>query len=209
MLLDVFESDLKKLAAGFGANLKEERIEAYWDHLQHIPSDDWVRIMSFAIRKCERFPSIKFFLECYEETRSESPDKEDPGAGDRDCPDCHGEGRLYIKRTYPDMIMNNGEPMIYEMMARCGTCCRHRGNKKIPAVDRARLEANPNVIEVEPNLNEQLKEPAKKLVTEDDFDFLKPFDVEDDEERRFKEEERLAILAGQAEDLKSRASEEQ
>lgn len=150
------------------------------------------------VRRGDRFPTIKKLLETYDEIRDDLA-KGNSGAGDPDCPDCYGEGRLYILRTYPDMKDATGKLVPYELMCRCGRCSRDRGNRKIPASDRGRIEQNPNVIKI---LNEKPSEkPLPKMaVTEKDLS-IEFGSMVDDEELRFKEAERKAILEEQRRSL--------
>jgi hypothetical protein len=197
MLTDDFEEGLKDLSLAFGIALKPGRIEVYQKMLKHIPLDGWTILVKQHIRRGDRFPTIKQLLESWDEIREDRVEG-DSGAGDPDCPDCYGEGRLYFMRTYEDMRDAHGDLIPYETMGRCARCSMNRGNRRIGAIWRGKLEDNPNVIKI---LNEAPAEKPvpKKMLTEKEL--AVEFGEIDEEELRFREAERRAILEEQRRSL--------
>ena len=190
MLKEDFWETLNELGDAFGLNLKEARIAVYWSVLKDIPSGDWTKAVQGLLRNADRFPTIKQILAAYADVRDDL-NREDSGLGDPECKDCYGEGRIYFIRTFPDMKDLDGNLIPYEWMGRCAACASDRGNMKIAAVWRGRLEQNPNVIRI---LNQK---PADKplprvMVSEKDLDV--EFGVIDEAEEKYRREERLAIL---------------
>jgi hypothetical protein len=192
MLKEDFWQSLTEIGDSFGITLKEPRIESYWKYLKHIPSAEWPATVNAVNKYGDRFPTIRKILEVYHDVRSDrSAMQGDSGAGDPDCPDCYGEGRIYFMRTYEDMRDAHGDLIPYETMGRCARCSMNRGNRRIGAIWLGKLEDNPNVIKV---LNEAPAEKPvpKKMLTKKEL--AVEFGEIDEEELRFREEERRAIL---------------